>query len=125
MRPARRQPRHLRRGVPLDKPTKGKVFIDEVDIAQLDAYELAWLRCRKIGYIFQTFNLIPAMTCLENVTLSMVFAGMDSDDARDKGAELLKMVGLGDRLKSRPATSTSRPARRTSSCCASCSKTGA
>src|SRR3954466_585574 len=42
----------------LDKPTGGKVYIDEVDIAQLDAYELAWMRCRKIGYIFQTFNLI-------------------------------------------------------------------
>jgi len=86
----------------LDKPTRGKVFIDEVDIAQLDAYELAWLRCRKIGYIFQTFNLIPAMTCLENVSLSMVFAGMDSDDARDKAAGLLEMVGLGDRLKHKP-----------------------
>ena len=43
----------------LDKPTEGRVYIDEVDIAQLDAYELAWLRCRKIGYIFQSFNLIP------------------------------------------------------------------
>jgi putative ABC transport system ATP-binding protein len=49
----------------LDKPSEGKVYIDEVDIAQLDAYELAWLRCRKIGYIFQTFNLIPVMSALE------------------------------------------------------------
>jgi putative ABC transport system ATP-binding protein len=49
----------------LDKPTTGKVFIDEVDVAQLDAYELAWLRCRKIGYIFQTFNIIQVMTALE------------------------------------------------------------
>ena len=48
----------------LDKPSEGKVYIDEVDIAQLDAYELAWMRCRKIGYIFQTFNLIPVMTAL-------------------------------------------------------------
>jgi len=86
----------------LDKPSSGKVFIDEVDIAQLDAYELAWLRCRKIGYIFQTFNLIPAMTCLENVSLSMVFAGLDSDQARDKAAGLLALVGLGDRLKHKP-----------------------
>ena len=60
----------------LDKPTSGKVFIDEVDIAQLDAYELAWLRCRKIGYIFQTFNIIQVMTALENVTLPMIFAGV-------------------------------------------------
>ena len=45
----------------LDKPTEGRVYIDEVDLAQLDAYELAWLRCRKIDYIFQTFNLIPVM----------------------------------------------------------------
>jgi putative ABC transport system ATP-binding protein len=52
----------------LDKPTEGKVFIDEVDISQLDAYELAWLRNRKIGYIFQTFNIIPTLTALENVT---------------------------------------------------------
>jgi putative ABC transport system ATP-binding protein len=86
----------------LDKPTTGKVFIDEVDIAQLDAYELAWLRCRKIGYIFQSFNLIPVMTCLENVMLSMIFAGKSSDDARDKGIELLTMVGLGERLKHKP-----------------------
>jgi len=86
----------------LDKPTSGEVYIDEVDIAQLEAYELAWLRCRKIGYIFQTFNLIPVMTALENVTLPMVFAGADADAARDKGAELLKLVGLGERLNHRP-----------------------
>ena len=86
----------------LDKPTEGKVYIDEVDVAQLDAYELAWLRCRKIGYIFQSFNLIPVMTALENVTLPMVFAGLTSDEARDKGIELLKKVGLGDRHSHKP-----------------------
>ncbi|MBM4037585.1 MAG: ABC transporter ATP-binding protein [Planctomycetes bacterium] len=86
----------------LDKPTSGKVFIDEVDIAQLDAFELAWLRCRKIGYVFQTFNLIPVMTCLENVSLPMVFAGLSADDAREKAAGLLKLVGLGERLKHKP-----------------------
>ena len=86
----------------LDKPTDGKVFIDEVDISQLDAYELAWLRNRKIGYIFQTFNLIPVMTALENVTLPMTFAGMNADDAQDKGIELLKLVGLGDRFQHKP-----------------------
>ena len=86
----------------LDKPTDGKVYIDEVDVAQLDAYELAWLRCRKIGYIFQSFNLIPVMTALENVTLPMVFAGLTSDESRDKGMELLAKVGLGDRHSHKP-----------------------
>ncbi len=86
----------------LDKPTSGKVFIDEVDIAQLDAYELAWLRCRKIGYIFQTFNLIPVMTALENVTLPMTFAGMSNDDAVEQGMKLLKQVGLDGRHSHKP-----------------------
>ena len=87
----------------LDKPTSGKVFIDEVDIAQLDAYELAWLRCRKIGYIFQTFNLIQVMTALENVTLPMTFAGATNDDATKKGISLLELVGLGDRFQHKPS----------------------
>ena len=86
----------------LDKPTEGKVYIDEVDIAQLDAYELAWLRCRKIGYIFQTFNLIPVMTALENVMLPMIFGGMEMDEAMNKAKELLETVGLGARLHHKP-----------------------
>lgn len=86
----------------LDKPTEGRVYIDEVDIAQLDAYELAWLRCRKIGYIFQSFNLIPVMTALENVSLPMIFGGMTADDSRQKGADLLTLVGLGDRIQHKP-----------------------
>ena len=87
----------------LDKPSEGKVYIDEVDVAQLDAYELAWLRCRKIGYIFQTFNLIPVMTALENITLPMIFAGLSADEARNKGTELLTSVGLGDRIQHKPS----------------------
>lgn len=86
----------------LDKPSEGKVYIDEVDIAQLDSYELAWMRCRKIGYIFQTFNLIPVMTALENVKLPMVFAGMTDADAQDKAAEILKRVELGHRIFNKP-----------------------
>jgi len=86
----------------LDKPTTGRVFIDEVDIAQLDAYELAWLRCRKIGYIFQTFNIIQVMTAIENVTLPMIFAGMNEDDAVQKGRMLLELVGLGERFNHKP-----------------------
>ncbi|MGB9595460.1 MAG: ABC transporter ATP-binding protein [Candidatus Poribacteria bacterium] len=86
----------------LDKPTDGRVYIDEVDIAQLDAYELAWLRCRKIGYIFQSFNLISVMTALENVTLPMIFAGVPTDEGIEKAVELLTMVGLGDRIQHKP-----------------------
>ena len=87
----------------LDRPTRGRVFIDEVDIAKLDAYELAWLRCRKIGYIFQTFNLIPVLTALENVMLPMIFAGVPREQRLKKATELLERVGLGDRLHHKPA----------------------
>jgi len=86
----------------LDKPTEGRIFIDEVDIAHLDAFELAWLRCRKIGYIFQTFNLIPVMTALENVMLPMIFAGKSNEECREKGIKLLNTVGLGARSKHKP-----------------------
>jgi putative ABC transport system ATP-binding protein len=86
----------------LSKPTSGKVYIDQVDIAQLDANELAWLRCRKVGYIFQSYNLIGTMTCLENVSLPMSFAGMDGDDAQDKAVEILHLVGLEHRLLHKP-----------------------
>ena len=86
----------------LDKPTTGKVYIDEVDVALLNGHQLAWLRCRKIGYIFQTFNLIPVMTALENVTLPMIFAGISNDECIEKGSELLDLVGLGDRLHHKP-----------------------
>jgi len=86
----------------LDKPTSGSVYINEVDLAQLDAYELAWLRCRTIGYIFQTFNLIPVMTALENVMLPMIFAGVPEDERRDRGMELLKRVGLAERWNHKP-----------------------
>jgi putative ABC transport system ATP-binding protein len=87
----------------LDKPTSGSVYINEVDLAQLDAYELAWLRCRTIGYIFQTFNLIPVMTALENVTLPMIFAGVPEDERQERGMELLKRVGLAERWNHKPA----------------------
>ena len=86
----------------LDKPTKGNVFIDGVDISQLDAYELAWIRCRKIGYIFQSFNLIQVLTALENVALPTVFAGTPNDEGNKKAEKLLEMVGLGDRIHHRP-----------------------
>jgi putative ABC transport system ATP-binding protein len=86
----------------LDKPTSGRVFIDRTDIAKLDAYELAWLRCRKIGYIFQSFNLVPIMTAMQNVTLPMIFAGVDAVEREDRAMKLLKMVGLGERCHHKP-----------------------
>ena len=86
----------------LDKPTEGMVFIDEVDIAALDSFELAWLRCRKIGYIFQSYNLLPMLTALENVTLPMIFANVDPDEARHRSYNLLQQVGIGHRWSHRP-----------------------
>ncbi|HLK58048.1 MAG TPA: ABC transporter ATP-binding protein [Chthonomonadaceae bacterium] len=87
----------------LDKPTSGSVFINDVDMAQLDASELAYLRCHTIGYIFQSYNLIPVMTALENVTLPTVFAGMPTDEGIERGIEMLNKVGLGHRLHHRPS----------------------
>jgi len=86
----------------IDSPTEGMVFIDEIDVAQLDSYELAWLRCHKIGYIFQTYNILPVLTALENVTLPMIFAGSSPNEARDKGMAILETVGLDDRALHRP-----------------------
>jgi putative ABC transport system ATP-binding protein len=86
----------------LSKPTSGKVYIDQVDVAQLDCDELAWFRCRKIGYIFQSYNLIGTMTCLENVMLPMSFAGADAEEGRERSIELLKLVGLGHRILHKP-----------------------
>ena len=86
----------------LDRPTRGKVYIDEVDISKLDAYELAWLRARKIGYIFQTFNLIPVLTALDNVMVPMIFAGVPRREREERAKKLLERVGLGDRIHHRP-----------------------
>ncbi len=87
----------------IDRPTRGRVYIDGVDIAKLDAYELAWLRCRKIGYIFQTFNLIPVLTAIENVMLPMIFAGVEREERMRRAKEILETVGLGERLDHKPA----------------------
>lgn len=86
----------------LDSPTDGRVFMDAVDMAQLSAKELAFLRCRKVGYVFQSYNLNSVMTALDNVTLPMVFAGKHTDDARERGLQLLERVGLGERWNHRP-----------------------
>ena len=86
----------------LDTPTSGRVFIDEVDMAQLNAHELAFLRCRKIGYVFQSYHLNSVMTALDNVTLPMIFARTHPDEARKRGHRLLDRVGLADRWFHRP-----------------------
>ncbi len=86
----------------LDAPSSGRILIDDVDVAELSAEELAFLRCRKIGYIFQSYNLIRYMTALENVTVPMAFAGVAAEEARRRGMELLSLVGLAERWSHRP-----------------------
>ena len=97
----------------LDSPTSGRVFIDEVDVAQLSAIELAFLRCRKIGYIFQTYNLVQYMTAMENITVPMIFAGVPGDEARDRGMKLLELVGLADRWFHKPIEMSGGQQQRT------------
>ena len=97
----------------LDSPSEGRVFIDEVDMAQLNAHELAFLRCRKIGYIFQAYNLNTVMTALENVMLPMTFAGVHGDEARARGMALLARVGLADRWSHRPKQMSGGQQQRT------------
>jgi putative ABC transport system ATP-binding protein len=86
----------------MDIVNSGEIYIDQVDIAELDAYELAWLRNRKIGYVFQTFNLLLAFTAQENVETPMIFAGTPREERRKRSKEVLDSVGLGDRLKNKP-----------------------
>ena len=86
----------------LDRPTKGHVFIDGQDMSQLSQSQIAWFRCHRVGYIFQSYNLLHVMTALENVTLPMIFAGLSTNQRNEKGAELLEKVGLGDRIDHRP-----------------------
>lgn len=86
----------------LDKPTAGKVVVDYQDLATLGSAEMAWFRCHKVGYVFQTFNLLPVMTALENVTLPMIFAGLSTSEAHEKGMQILETVGLKDRAGHKP-----------------------
>lgn len=86
----------------LDKPTEGKVIVGGVDISRLNDKELAEFRNRKIGFIFQFFNLVPRMTALENVELPMVFAGIPRKERRTRALRLLDEIGLGDRVNHRP-----------------------
>ena len=86
----------------LDGPTGGRVYIDGQDMSQLSRSQIAWFRCHRVGYIFQSYNLLPVMSALENVTLPMIFAGLSTKDRSKKGEDLLNLVGLGDRIHHRP-----------------------
>jgi putative ABC transport system ATP-binding protein len=82
----------------LDTPSSGDVFMEGVKLSRVNARQLAWVRCHKMGYIFQSFNLIPTMTALENVAIPRIFAGVPPAKAREDAAEELTNVGLGHRL---------------------------
>jgi putative ABC transport system ATP-binding protein len=86
----------------LDVPTRGHVLLDGQDISKLDESDLAQIRGRKIGFIFQTFNLMPGLSALENVMLPMTFQNTPKDIREKKAKELLELVDLGKRLNHRP-----------------------
>jgi putative ABC transport system ATP-binding protein len=87
----------------LDRPTSGKVFLDGVDVSKLNDFELARLRGKKIGFVFQFFNLYPTLTALENVELPMVIVETDKKERRKRALELLKAVGMEKRINHLPS----------------------
>jgi len=86
----------------LDIPTKGKVTVDDRDISKLSESDLATLRGKKIGFIFQTFNLFSGLDAIENVTIAMTFQNVPSSKRLARAKELLNAVGLADRMHHRP-----------------------
>jgi putative ABC transport system ATP-binding protein len=86
----------------LDTPTSGEYFLNGPNVAQLSDSELAAIRNKEIGFVFQTFNLLPRLTALQNVALPLVYAGIPESDRLKKAKEVLEQVGLGDRIKHRP-----------------------
>jgi putative ABC transport system ATP-binding protein len=86
----------------LDRPTSGRYFLDGEPVETLDEYQLAALRNRKIGFVFQQFNLLPRDTALGNVELPMVYAGLSSKERRRRALKALERVGLGDRTDHLP-----------------------
>ena len=87
----------------LDRPTSGNVFINGVDLNHLNDNEVAGLRNREIGFIFQFFNLIPRMDAISNVELPMAISGKGRGERRKRAEELLNLVGLGDRTAHKPS----------------------
>ncbi|HEY3398368.1 MAG TPA: ABC transporter ATP-binding protein [Armatimonadota bacterium] len=86
----------------LDKPTEGKVFFEGQSVFDLSESQQAWFRCNRIGYIFQTFNLVQVMSALQNVTLPMTFQGATKKEAEERGARILQRVGLDHRMHHKP-----------------------
>jgi putative ABC transport system ATP-binding protein len=86
----------------LDKPTQGKIFVDGVDITLLNEKDLADYRLKKVGFIFQFYNLIPTLTAIENVEVPMALAGLPKNERREKALNLLRMVGLESRADHKP-----------------------
>lgn len=86
----------------LDQPTEGKVFIEGTDLSQLNGKQLANLRNKRIGFVFQAYNLINRMDVLTNVELPMIVRGLSRNKRRNKAKQLLEAVGLGDKLNRKP-----------------------
>jgi putative ABC transport system ATP-binding protein len=86
----------------LDTPTSGAYFLNQYDVSKLNDNDLAEIRNKEIGFIFQTFNLLPRSTALENVMLPLVYAGFSKSERLDKATKALESVGLGDRMNHKP-----------------------
>lgn len=86
----------------LDTPTSGTYILNGHDVSQLDDGELAEARNREIGFVFQTFNLLPRTNCLGNVELPLIYAGVKSSERKKRASETLAKVGLGDRMDHKP-----------------------
>src|SRR5262245_27425959 len=86
----------------LDQPTSGQYYLEGVDVAQLDDNKLSRIRGRRIGFVFQSFNLLPRTSALRNVELPLVYMGVGRGERRRRSVAALKLVGLGDRVHHRP-----------------------
>lgn len=86
----------------LDSPTSGKYNLNGHDVSTMDDGELAEIRNKEIGFVFQTFNLLPRLTALDNVALPLIYAGMNKSRRLERAAHVLDIVGLGDRMTHRP-----------------------
>lgn len=86
----------------LDVPTAGRVLFEGQSVFDMSERQQAWFRCNRIGYIFQTFNLIAVMSALQNVTLPMTFQGTSREEAEERASAILERVGLGHRMHHKP-----------------------